>query len=61
MDEIWKNYPVYGESKDLLTVEVYEPWLELQDENSGSADPMVSRDFPAQSILDHGDHVHDDR
>ncbi|XP_023334371.1 uncharacterized protein LOC111705901 isoform X3 [Eurytemora carolleeae] len=63
MNEVWKNYPVYGDSTDLLTVEVYEPWLELQNENSGSdlQDEKVSRDFPEHHVLDHGDHVHDDR
>ena len=63
MNEVWKNYPVYGDSTDLLTVEVYEPWLELQNENSGSdlQDEKVSRDFPEHHVMDHGDHIHDDR
>jgi len=63
INELWKDYPVFEDSGDAVTVEIYEPWLSLQVPGTTQTQQVenVSRHFTKGKREDHGDHVHDDR
>jgi len=61
---LWANEQVPGPQHD-VTAEIYQPWLEVSSDVSGSFEIDVNVELDLHladgGLVDHGDHVHDQR
>ena len=60
--DLWEPLSSESHRNDKVTAEIYQPWLEKAGEGDTAKEKNVVVAKSGQSqVLDHGDHVHDDR
>ena len=61
--DLWESLTSDSQRKDRVTAEIYQPWLEREDETEPVKEKNVVIAVSGQGgqVVDHGDHTHDDR